>query len=245
MLQFPFLNNWRDLEAPGVSEPAERGPCGRSAPSAPQQQSVVVAPLLGGALAPPAGARREDSHRFRRCSGGCQHPGPGTTAGKRVTGTRRGTQITAGLRQSRRTRKHGHNTTRALPVASGAQMSKAGGRVWRQSLDSSAWCPHTRPGVPSRCEGKRRAGRAHRNTHEGKAPSHPAVGKVSPAQGRLSPKGAASQYYRKHLGKFWEWGSRPWHNRGHVLISPLLQLVFLYGVRKVSRSSGNYSLTDS
>lgn len=52
---------------------------------------------------------------------------------------------------------------------------------------------------------EREWGRAHINTHEPKALSHPAMGKVPPANGRRSPKGeeARSQHYRKSLGRFW------------------------------------------
>lgn len=188
----------------------------------------MAAPLLDGALAPPAGARREGRRRCRLSWGRLRRQGPGTAAGERVRGTQRGTQIPAGLGHSRRTRKQGRNTTWALPMVPGAQTNEAGGKVWTQSLDTWAGCPHAYPGGSSWCRGKGKEEGPHKGSTSQRHPvtqrwekCHLQRAEGGPRERRWGQDSlAGSQHYRKHLGKFCTQGSRPLARPGHEVPSP-------------------------
>lgn len=99
-------------------------------------------------------------------------------------------------------------------------------RCGRRASTQGPGCPHAGPGVPSRC-GEKGKGRAHRNTHERKAPSHPSRRKSAICKGQTESqgRGEAARTPPLHLSITetpWE-NSRcgvrgPWHD--HVVMSP-------------------------
>lgn len=181
MSQFPSLNNRKDLEAPGVSDPAERGLWGRCMPSA--HSSRAEWQLLFS------------TERWRpllesggRAAAGAVPPGGGC----RARGL--GQQLESGSE----THRGGHKYPPASDIPGAPENRDAvplGPFRWSQEPRQArlvercghrAWTRgrgvHTRILEAPRSVGERERGRAHIN-----APR--AVGKVPPAKGRGRPKG--------------------------------------------------------